>query len=164
MRGSIAALRGERPDRVPVLLHTFMMAAREAGHTMKAFREDPTKLAGSFIRAVENYGYDGVMADVDTAPSPARWASPSSFPRTSPPSAAARGSPGSGRCPHGRGGPRTRRAAARPLRRGRPPVIRLMTATGAHMVSNGDSPAGPDLVSPSSRTRPASSSTPAARF
>jgi len=26
-----AALRGERPDRVPVMLHNFMMAAREAG-------------------------------------------------------------------------------------------------------------------------------------
>jgi len=48
-----AALRGERPDRVPVMLHNFMMAAREAGHSMKAYREDPGKLAGSFIRAVE---------------------------------------------------------------------------------------------------------------
>jgi hypothetical protein len=32
-----AALRGERPDRVPVMLHNFMMAAREAGMTMQAF-------------------------------------------------------------------------------------------------------------------------------
>src|SRR5512139_1082069 len=62
-----AALRGDRPDRVPVMLHNFMMAAREAGHTMRAFREDPEKLAGSFVRAVETYGYDGVMVDVDTA-------------------------------------------------------------------------------------------------
>lgn len=62
-----AALRGERPDRVPVMLHNFMMAAREAGHTMKAFREDPAKIAGSFIRSVETYGYDGVLVDVDTA-------------------------------------------------------------------------------------------------
>ena len=62
-----AALRGERPDRVPVMLHNFMMAAREAGVTMKAFREDPRRMADVFIRAVETYGYDGVLVDVDTA-------------------------------------------------------------------------------------------------
>ena len=62
-----AALRGEHPDRVPVMLHSFMMAAREAGHTMRAFREDPEKLAASFVQSVETYGYDGVLVDVDTA-------------------------------------------------------------------------------------------------
>ena len=62
-----AALRGERPDRVPVMLHNFMMAAREAGVTMKAFREDPRRMADVFIRAVETYGYDGVLVDLDTA-------------------------------------------------------------------------------------------------
>ena len=62
-----AALRGERPDRVPVMLHNFMMAAREAGVTMKAFREDPRLMADVFIRAVEVYGYDGVLVDLDTA-------------------------------------------------------------------------------------------------
>ena len=27
----MAALRGEQPDKTPVMLHNFMMAAREAG-------------------------------------------------------------------------------------------------------------------------------------
>ena len=36
-----AVLRGERPDRVPVMLHNFLMAAREAGYTQRQYREDP---------------------------------------------------------------------------------------------------------------------------
>ena len=47
------ALRGEWPDRVPVMLHNFMMAAREAGFTMSRFRSDPEVIASSFIQAVE---------------------------------------------------------------------------------------------------------------
>ncbi len=61
-----AALRGEKPDRVPVMLHNFLHAAREAGFTMRQFRENPENIAQSFIRSVEKYGYDGIMIDVDT--------------------------------------------------------------------------------------------------
>jgi len=61
------ALRGESPDRVPVMLHNFMMAARRAGYTMRQFRESPEAVARSFIRAVEEFGYDGVLLDIDTA-------------------------------------------------------------------------------------------------
>ena len=53
------ALRGERPDRVPVMLHNFMMAAREAGFSMRRFRSDPEVISTSFIRSVERYGFDG---------------------------------------------------------------------------------------------------------
>ena len=114
-----AALRGERPDRVPVMLHNFMMAAREAGHTMKAYREDPRKLAGSFIQAVETYGYDGVLVDVDTATLAGALGVPLELPEDEPalcrgrppleprrggrPRAAGRGS-GSSRAGLGRGG------------------------------------------------------------
>ena len=62
----MAAFRGERPNTVPVMLHNFMMAAREAGVTMQQFRRDPTAMARSFIQAVETYGYDGVIVDVNT--------------------------------------------------------------------------------------------------
>ena len=62
----LAALAGRRPDRVPVMLHNFMMAARENGVTMGRFRRDGKAIAESFIRAVETYGYDGVLVDVDT--------------------------------------------------------------------------------------------------
>jgi len=60
------ALRGERTDAVPVMLHNFMMAAREAGLTMRQFRSDPEALARAFIDAVERYDYDGILVDVDT--------------------------------------------------------------------------------------------------
>ena len=84
-----AALCGEIPDRVPVMLHNFMMAARQAAYSMRQFRESPEAVARSFIRAVEEFDYDGILLDIDT-----------------------------------------------------------VTLAGAHMVSNGDSLAGPDVVSP----------------
>lgn len=61
-----AALRGERPDKIPVMLHNFMMAARENGVSMGRFRRDGRAIAESFIRAVETYGYDGIVVDIDT--------------------------------------------------------------------------------------------------
>lgn len=62
-----AALRGEWPDRTPVMLHNFMMAAREVGVTMRQFREDPKAMARCFGEAAERYHLDGIMVDVDTA-------------------------------------------------------------------------------------------------
>jgi uroporphyrinogen decarboxylase len=59
-------LNGEWPDRRPVMLHNFMMAASEAGYTMKAFREDPENAANAFIQSVEKYDLDGIMIDFDT--------------------------------------------------------------------------------------------------
>ncbi len=61
-----AALRREWPDTVPVMLHNFRMAAREAGFTMRQFRSDPRAIAGAFIQAVERYSYDGIIVDIDT--------------------------------------------------------------------------------------------------
>ncbi|MBN1557273.1 MAG: uroporphyrinogen decarboxylase family protein [Lentisphaerae bacterium] len=63
----LAALRGEPSDTVPVMLHNFMMAMREAGYTHAQFRADPDTIADAFIRAVETYDYDGILVDIDTA-------------------------------------------------------------------------------------------------
>jgi len=60
-------LEGKWPDKRPVLLHNFMMAAREEGLTMKEFREDPEKAARAFIHAAEKYDVDGILIDIDTA-------------------------------------------------------------------------------------------------
>jgi len=62
-----AALQGKQVDRTPVMLHNFMMAAREAGYTQAEFRNDARKIADSFILAIEKYGYDGILIDTDTA-------------------------------------------------------------------------------------------------
>jgi len=201
-----AALRGEPPDRVPVMLHNFMMAAREAGHTMKRYREDPAAIAGSFVRAVETYGYDGILVDVDTATLAGALGVPVERPEDEP--ALVRGArlasladvdglepPDVARDPrvqtwleavrllvrhfghevHVRGNCDQAPFSLASMVRGAADwmmdlmdednreraerlldhcaeaalqFVRLMAATGAHMVSSGDSPAGPDLVSP----------------
>ncbi len=83
-----AALQGRRPDSVPVMLHNFMMAAREAGMTMEQFRNDPNALARAFIHAVEKYEYDGIMIDVDTVTLAGAAGVPINFPADQPAQAA----------------------------------------------------------------------------
>ncbi|MCX6874575.1 MAG: uroporphyrinogen decarboxylase family protein [Verrucomicrobia bacterium] len=201
-----AALRGERADRIPVMLHNFLMAAREAGMTQRQFREDPAKIAEAFIRAVETYDYDGIVVDIDTATLAGAVGVPVDFPEDDPARceggclpdlAAARDLPP----PDVAANPRVQiwLEAVRLLKahfgdeiylRGncdqapfslasmmRTPAewmmdlldearhadvecllnhcaeasgqfLTLMAATGADMLSNGDSPASPDLISP----------------
>ena len=61
-----AALNGQPVDTTPVMLHNFMMAAREAGFTMEQYRNDPAIISDCFIRSVEKYQYDGILLDLDT--------------------------------------------------------------------------------------------------
>lgn len=61
-----AALKGEKPDKVPVMLHNFLMAAREHGVTMEKYRNSPKVIAETFISAVDKYQYDGILVDIDT--------------------------------------------------------------------------------------------------
>lgn len=79
-----AAIEGRPADTRPVMLHNFMMAAREAGYTMAQYREDPRKIAASFIQAVETYHYDGVVVDVDTATLAGAVGVPVDFPEDQP--------------------------------------------------------------------------------
>jgi len=202
-----AALEGARSDRVPVMLHNFLLAAREAGFTQRQFREDPGAIAESFIRAVETYGYDGVLVDVDTVVLAEALGVPVDRPEDMParPAGALIGRLAEARdlAPAAIGGhPRVQvwlEAVRRLVAHFRGEVfvrgncdqaafslasmvrgpaewmmdlidegnrgdahallsycaeasasfLRLMAGTGADMVSNGDSPAGPDLISPS---------------
>lgn len=79
-----AAFRGEWSDTTPVMLHNFMMAAREAGVTMRQFRTDPEAIARAFLEAVERYGYDGIVVDVDTATLAGAAGVPVDFPDDEP--------------------------------------------------------------------------------
>src|ERR1017187_8931534 len=79
-----AAIRGDWPDRTPVMLHNFMMAAREAGVTMRRFRESPRLIARCFGEAVERYGLDGILVDVDTATTAGAVGVPVTFPEDNP--------------------------------------------------------------------------------
>jgi uroporphyrinogen decarboxylase len=59
-------LAGEIPDRVPVCLHNFMLAAREAGVRMEDYRVNPEAIARAHLQAVEEYGHDCILVDTDT--------------------------------------------------------------------------------------------------
>jgi len=61
-----AVLVGEIPDRVPVCLHNFMLAAREAGVRMEDYRVNPEAIARVHLQAVEKYGHDCILVDTDT--------------------------------------------------------------------------------------------------
>lgn len=61
-----AALAGEPTDKIPVMLHNFMMVAKEAGLTMGQYRENPKAIAEAFIKSIEKYQYDGILVDIDT--------------------------------------------------------------------------------------------------
>lgn len=80
----IAALEGRMPDRRPVMLHNFMVAAREAGYTMKQYREDSRIAVECHLRFVEKYDTDGILFDVDTALTAGACGVPVDFPEDEP--------------------------------------------------------------------------------
>ena len=79
-----AALSGKRADKTPIMLHNFMMAAREAGYTIEQYRNDPKIIADTFIRAVEKYQYDGITVDIDTVTLAGACGVPVDFPNDEP--------------------------------------------------------------------------------
>ena len=81
---SMAALTGKPRDRVPVMLHNFMMAAREARITMRQYRESARAIADCFIATVERYDVDGLLVDVDTAVLAGAVGVPIDFPEDEP--------------------------------------------------------------------------------
>ena len=79
-----AALKGEWPDKRPVMLHNFMMAAYEAGISMKEYRSNPQSAARAHTEAVEKYDLDGVLVDIDTATLAAAAGVPVDYPADEP--------------------------------------------------------------------------------
>ena len=63
---TMGVLRGEQPDRVPVCLHNFLPAAREAGIPLERYLTEPEAAARAHLQAVETYGYDCILIDLDT--------------------------------------------------------------------------------------------------
>lgn len=202
----MAAIEGIKPDTPPIVLHNFMLAARESGITMQRFRTSPQAVAESFIASIEKYRYDGILVDIDTATLAGALGVPVDLPEDEP-----------ARCVLGRlaslgevrelpppevgsyWGVEVWLEAVHKLReyfrdevlirgncdqcpfslasmvRGAVPwmidlmdgekreqvselleycteatiqFLRLMAEAGAHVLSNGDSPAGPDMISP----------------
>ena len=199
-------MNGSWPDRTPVMLHNFMMAAREAGISMRQFREDPRLIARCFGDAAERYQLDGILVDIDAVTLAGVVGVPLDFPEDNP--ARSRGSclpvleavrdlgPVDisndpriqilveavailvrdygdeifirGNCDQS---PFSLAGSMRGLDQWLMDVasqendelvhglleyctgvacqlLKMMARTGAHMLSNGDSPAGPDMLSP----------------
>ena len=59
-------LAGGIPDRVPVSLPNFLMAAREAGVRLEDYRINPEVIARVHLQALEKYEHDCIMVDTDT--------------------------------------------------------------------------------------------------
>lgn len=62
-----AVLRGEMPDRLPVIPQAFMFSAATAGYNIGAINRSPAKMAQAHRICQEKYGYDGCVIDVDDA-------------------------------------------------------------------------------------------------
>lgn len=61
-----AVLAGQLPDRGPVWRHNVLLAARDAGVALQQSLGNPEAAARAHLRAVEQYGGDCVMIDLDT--------------------------------------------------------------------------------------------------
>ena len=61
-----AVIRGRIPDRVPVCLHNFLPAVEEAGVRLEDYLSDPSCTAKAHLQAVEKYGHDCILIDLDT--------------------------------------------------------------------------------------------------
>lgn len=79
-----AALKGLQPDKTPIMLHNFMMAAKEHGVSMEQYRESPKVIAETFIAAIEKYQYDGILVDIDTVTLAGAVGVPVDFPKNDP--------------------------------------------------------------------------------
>ncbi|WMJ23537.1 uroporphyrinogen decarboxylase family protein [Paludicola sp. MB14-C6] len=80
----MAALKGEKPDRTPMMLHNFMAAANEKGYTLNEFRQDPKKIARAFVDAARKYKLDGILIDIDTCMEANAIGVPTDFPNDEP--------------------------------------------------------------------------------
>ena len=79
-----AALEGKWTDRRPVMLHNFMMAAREEGISMKEFGTYPQSAAKAYIHAAEKYNTDGLLIDLSTATLAGSLGVPVDYPEDEP--------------------------------------------------------------------------------
>jgi MtaA/CmuA family methyltransferase len=79
-----AALAGTFPDATPIMLHNFLLAVKEAGVTHAQYRNDPVVIAHAHIQAIETYGHDGVLVDIDTSTLSGAVGVPVDFPEDMP--------------------------------------------------------------------------------
>ena len=79
-----AVMRGERPDRIPTMLHAFMPAAMEAGFTMADYRNSAENIAKTHLDFANKYDLDGMLMDIDTCMLANAIGVPTDFPINEP--------------------------------------------------------------------------------
>lgn len=77
-------LCGKAIKEIPIMLHNFMAAAREAGYSMKEYRESPQVIAKTHVLAARKYGLDGILLDIDTCIEAGAIGVPIDFPENEP--------------------------------------------------------------------------------
>ncbi|MFP3089387.1 uroporphyrinogen decarboxylase family protein [Treponema sp. TIM-1] len=78
-------LKGGCADKVPLMLHSFMPAAAEAGFTMTEYRNSARNMADSHLKFARKYGLDGILLDVDTCMEAGAVGVPIDFPEDGTP-------------------------------------------------------------------------------
>jgi uroporphyrinogen decarboxylase len=79
-----ATLKGGAADKVPLMLHSFMPAAAEAGFTLTEYRNSARNMADSHLKFARKYGLDGILLDVDTCMEAGAVGVPIDFPVDGP--------------------------------------------------------------------------------
>jgi MtaA/CmuA family methyltransferase len=77
-------LNGGAADKVPLMLHSFMPAAAEAGFTMAEYRNSAGNMAAAHLKFARKYGLDGILLDVDTCMEAGAVGVPVDFPEDGP--------------------------------------------------------------------------------
>ncbi|MDR1575557.1 MAG: hypothetical protein LBS37_06085 [Treponema sp.] len=77
-------LKGGMADKVPLMLHSFMPAAAEAGFTLTEYRNSARNMADSHLKFARKYGLDGILLDVDTCMEAGAVGVPVDFPPDGP--------------------------------------------------------------------------------
>jgi uroporphyrinogen decarboxylase len=77
-------LKGNKADKVPLMLHSFMPAAAEAGFTLTEYRNSARNMADSHLKFARKYGLDGILLDVDTCMEAGAIGVPIDFPADGP--------------------------------------------------------------------------------
>lgn len=62
-----AVFNHQIPDRIPVMMHNFQMAAQEAGFSMQEYRSSSDHMSQALIQSCIKYDLDGIFLDIDTA-------------------------------------------------------------------------------------------------
>ena len=81
---TLAAIKGEPHDRVPVAQHNFPFCLKHCDLPMDVYRRDPRRAAQALADTAEDFGYDCIIIDFDTCSVAEAMGSKLTFPAEEP--------------------------------------------------------------------------------